>query len=97
MGSLTSRPRITTGANTITQTQESSSAAPSETITTNGQIQEQIEAARLSIETEQRAASAASLLRRERGRFGTILTGFRGLLGANDTAQTTTRKTLLGE
>lgn len=35
-----------------------------------------------------------SLLRRSRGRFGTVLTGFRGLL---DLAGSGQRKTLLGE
>jgi hypothetical protein len=44
-------------------------------------------------ESERRAAS---LLRRERGRLGTVLTGFRGLLGlSNDNGGA--RKTLLGE
>jgi hypothetical protein len=37
----------------------------------------------------------ASLLSRDRGRFGTILTSFRGFLG--QTAQAPKRKTLLGE
>lgn len=36
-----------------------------------------------------------NLLSRERGRFGTIATGFRGFLGQSDTQNT--RKTLLGE
>ncbi len=37
-----------------------------------------------------------SLLARDRGRFGTILTGFKGLLDTI-TGQNTGRKTLLGE
>lgn len=36
-----------------------------------------------------------SLLRRDRGRLGTILSSFRGILGLSDNAQP--RKTLLGE
>ena len=36
-----------------------------------------------------------NLLRRNRGRLGTVLTGFRGLLSLNDNA--TQRKNLLGE
>ena len=36
-----------------------------------------------------------SLLGRERSRFGTVLTGFRGLLGLSENTQP--RKTLLGE
>ena len=38
---------------------------------------------------------ATSLLARDRGRFGTILTGFRGFLGTKDNG--VQRKTLLGE
>lgn len=40
-----------------------------------------------------------NLLQRSRGRFGTILTGFRGLLDTSDNANAsrTPRKTLLGE
>lgn len=41
------------------------------------------------------AGRAASLLLRDRGRFGTVLTGFRGLLAASNDARP--RKTLLGE
>ncbi len=41
-------------------------------------------------------ARTDSLLRRTRGRFGTILTGFRGILESKDNEQKT-RKTLLGE
>lgn len=46
-------------------------------------------------EEEGNARRVETLLRRERGRLGTILTGFRGVLGlSNDAPQ---RKTLLGE
>ena len=38
----------------------------------------------------------ANLLARDRGRFGTVLTSFRGFLGQNNAA-TIQRKTLLGE
>lgn len=41
------------------------------------------------------AARTASLLKRSRGRFGTIRTGFRGLL--SPAGQESGRKTLLGE
>ncbi|MCB1563468.1 MAG: hypothetical protein KDJ75_07835 [Alphaproteobacteria bacterium] len=47
-------------------------------------------------EEEQQAARARSLLERSRGRFGTIQTGFRGLLGLA-AGQNGQRKTLLGE
>ena len=52
-------------------------------------------------DTEKSQAKAASgaraqnLLKRERSRFGTVLTGFRGLLGKAKTSSQ--RKTLLGE
>ena len=48
--------------------------------------------------TEEQTAEQArrqGLLERDRGRFGTIQTGFRGLLGLIDNAPQ--RKTLLGE
>ena len=38
-----------------------------------------------------------NLLSRPRSRFGTILTGFRGILSESDQAQSAQRKTLLGE
>lgn len=38
-----------------------------------------------------------SLLRRSRGRFGTILTGFRGFLSQQDKPEEKGPKTLLGE
>ena len=44
---------------------------------------------------EERKARAENLLQRDRGRFGTVLTGFRGLLSTNE--NTGGRKTLLGE
>lgn len=47
-------------------------------------------------EEERQAARARSLLERSRGRFGTIRTGFRGLLGLAAGADGQ-RKTLLGE
>lgn len=42
-------------------------------------------------------ARTESLLRRSRGRFGTILTGFRGFLNTTDNQGSSSRKTLLGE
>ena len=48
---------------------------------------------------EQRAEDARtqSLLRRSRGRFGTILTGFNGFLNSENSSENEPRKTLLGE
>jgi hypothetical protein len=51
------------------------------------------------VKTEGEIATEArteNLLRRSRGRLGTILTGFRGFLDSNKD-QSTKRKTLLGE
>jgi len=48
----------------------------------------------LSDEALQSEQRSESLLRRNRGRFGTVQTGFRGLLSALNAGQ---RKTLLGE
>ncbi len=52
------------------------------------------------VATEEEVATEArteSLLRRSRGRFGTILTSFRGFLNAKEGSETSSRKTLLGE
>jgi hypothetical protein len=46
-------------------------------------------------EAEMLQARAENLLRRNRSRLGTVLTGFRGVLAPNDLAAQ--RKTLLGE
>lgn len=43
------------------------------------------------------AGRRESLLRRSRGRFGTILTGFRGFLDSSESSKSSGRKTLLGE
>lgn len=50
-------------------------------------------------ESEQAASEQRStnLLGRERGRFGTILTGFRGVLAPANREGSPVRKTLLGE
>lgn len=42
-------------------------------------------------------ARKGNLLRRSRGRFGTILTGFRGFLSPHESSSDNSRKTLLGE
>lgn len=38
-----------------------------------------------------------SLLRRSRGRLGTVLTGFKGFLSSSNQGEEVSRKTLLGE
>ena len=83
MGGLVSKPKAPR-TQTIIQTVP---ATP--TIETNEAV-DQKSADILSSETRQE-----NLLRRNRGRFGTILTGFRGVLDADSSQQK--RKTLLGE
>ena len=84
MGSLTSRPDVPTQPQIITITQ------PAESIATLV-----VETSDTDSEDTASESRSQSLLSRERGRFGTIQTGFRGLLGATDPS--TARKTLLGE
>ena len=89
MGSLASRakaPQVTY----VTQTQPDTTLSTSTTSGNNTAEQTQ--------QQEQQSQSAArsdDLLRRQRGRSGTILTSFRGLESSN--TQNAGRKTLLGE
>ena len=88
MGSITSRPQVPSQPQTVFVPQPVASVTPTVTDTS----------ASSGTETSQDVATQSrtqSLLQRERGRFGTIQTGFRGLLSQNDQAQS--RKTLLGE
>lgn len=82
MGSLSSRPNVPSLPQTIiTQTASQTAAAPA-----------------VPTQSAEEAFSdirKQSLLGRERSRFGTIETGFRGLLGLSESASP--RKTLLGE
>ena len=90
MGSISSRP---TAPPIQTVAAPSVSVTPStiSTVTTASatEVEQTSEAARVE-EREQ------SLLRRNRGVLGTILTGFQGVLSPNQT-QSSSRKTLLGE
>lgn len=83
MGSLASRP---------------SPPPPTQIITTPAPAPAPVPAPvaepQVSPEDEAREVRRTSLLQRDRSRFGTVLTGFRGLLTGSNTAQ---RKTLLGE
>ena len=86
MGSLTKRPTIPKQVQPATSIQYV--AAPTVDTTTD------------SVPTESESSSEArkeSLLRRTRGRLGTVFTGFRGLLSEASPAENTGRKTLLGE
>jgi hypothetical protein len=89
MGSLTSRPKIPSSPQVVyrpvASTPANNPATPTPaTPPPSGQAG-----------GDEGASRAASLLLRDRGRFGTVLTGFRGLLAPmNDSGG---RKTLLGE
>jgi hypothetical protein len=96
MGSLTARPRISTGASTnaTTVTQplpHISTSPPEESADTSAAQTTGTESESADIHM----ARSLSLLSRDRGRLGTILTGFRGLLSQSN--QNNGRKTLLGE
>ena len=88
MGSLSSSPKVPKSspqvvyipAPTATQTISAASSAPGSP---------SAEEAAAQVRTE-------NLLLRNRGRFGTVLNGFRGFLSPSNEA-TTKRKTLLGE
>jgi len=83
MGSLASRPSVPS-IQTIYTPVYSPAPSPAPIATPSGPSEQE----------QQSARRAASLLERNRGAYGTVLTGFRGLLGQNSGAQ---RKTLLGE
>ena len=89
MGSLTSGPKAPAPQTRVVYVPQpvNTVAAPASTPdTTNTETQEQETASEVR---------AQSLLGRERSRFGTVKTSFRGLLGLADNTQQ--RKTLLGE
>lgn len=88
MGSLTSRPKTPASPQVVyvpaPVTNPSAPSAPPPTPASTPVADPETEA----------KTRAASLLLRDRGVFGTILTGFRGLLSP---AAAASRKTLLGE
>jgi len=88
MGSLTSRPSVPTQPQVVFVPQPVVTTPPAAP-TPSGEAKEN------SAEETSSEARRQNLLGRERSRFGTVQTGFRGLLGvSNETGQ---RKTLLGE
>jgi len=98
MGSLTSKPKAVSSVQPqivyVPQTSVTSPATP--TPPTNGGA----DTGTTTPAPTPEAARKSSLLSRDRGRFGTILTGFKGLLdsitGQNANGNPA-RKTLLGE
>ena len=84
MGSLTKRTA------TVPTYQPSVVSVPTPTVTESAPESASEEDIREDVRQE-------SLLRRSRGRLGTVFTGFRGLLSESANSADTTRKTLLGE
>lgn len=88
MGSLASRPSVPSPQPLIIQ--QAPTPITTAAITTPSEEEQEIADAKTASE-----ARRTSLLGRDRSRFGTILTGFRGLLGTTENAPR--RNTLLGE
>ena len=91
MGSISSRPKVPTTPQVVFVPQSTptpTSTSTSASTNTNADT---------SADTPATASEAreSNLLRRSRGRSGTVLTGFRGLLGTANNSQA--KKTLLGE
>lgn len=88
MGSLASRPTVPTQPQVVVVSESTSGNAQSETSASG------IDTSDTDTASE---ARQQSLLGRDRSRFGTIQTGFRGLLGLAETNSRDQRKTLLGQ
>lgn len=102
MGSLTSRPKIQRAPQIIytsapVTTVSSTATASDNTSSTDTSTSDQTSDAASAVEDAQSASEnrASNLLLRTRGRQGTVLTSFRGVL--SDFAGGGERKTLLGE
>lgn len=104
MGSITSRPKAP--AQTAVRTKIIYVTSPSATDTTSAASSSSTSSASTdtaatdtasapSEDEAQAAARVQGLLQRNRGIFGTVLTGFKGLLSPSDAVPH--RKTLLGE
>ncbi|MBL4804583.1 MAG: hypothetical protein JKY71_06925 [Alphaproteobacteria bacterium] len=93
MGSLASRPKVPTSVANVQPVYIQQAATPTTSPTPNETPSAEEQAA-ADAKTASEARST-SLLGRDRSRFGSILTGFRGLLGTTENAQR--RNTLLGE
>jgi len=91
MGSLTSGPKAPTPQPQIVYVPQAVNTVTAPVSTPDPvSVQEQAEETATQVRQQ-------NLLGRERSRFGTIQTSFRGLLGLRDGVQTQPRKTLLGE
>ncbi|MCB1531740.1 MAG: hypothetical protein KDJ35_02610 [Alphaproteobacteria bacterium] len=92
MGSLGSRPSVPAPQPQVVYVPAPSSTASSTSASQSASESSSAEAAA----NAEREARTSSLLQRERGRFGTITTSFRGLLGLSNN-DGGSKKTLLGE
>jgi hypothetical protein len=96
MGSLASRPKAPSTPQPqivyVPSPASSPEPAPEKSSPKQGEPEKKKET---DISEKQSKARAKSLLKRDRSRFGTVLTGFRGLLGSAPARPE--RKTLLGE
>jgi len=85
MGSITSRPQVPSQPQTVFVPQTVTPTTTDTSTSDSTDVQEAVSQSRIQ-----------SLLQRERGRFGTIQTGFTGLLSLGSNTDSG-RKTLLGE
>lgn len=99
MGSISSRPKVPATSSQVVyvpvyqQTSTPTSATSAGSVT--GQSETATDAAGEAEKKSQERAE--NLLKRDRSRFGTVLTGFRGLLASASGEASPQRKTLLGE
>ncbi len=92
MGSLTSRPKVPSYQPT---TQVIYVPAPTQSVMTSPSVTTSPTSGTETPQDNSAQVKADNLLNRDRSRFGTITTSFRGLLSL--TGQNSGRKTLLGE
>lgn len=94
MGSLSSRPSVPKQPSVVFVSQPPPSPAPITPSSTN----EEGQGGNSQTDTTGAAVKRTeNLLRRDRSRFGTVKTSFRGLLSSLAGDQTSQKKTLLGE
>jgi hypothetical protein len=94
MGSLASRPKAPATSTQVVYV-PSYSPAPSASSKASETSSPPAQSTESDASEEQSKARSESLLKRDRSRFGTVLTGFKGLLSS--AVQSPHRKTLLGE
>jgi len=97
MGSITSRPKVPTTPRVVYVPQPAPAPAPAPTQPATPPSND-AGGGNENNDTAAREVREQNLLTRERSRYGTVRTGFRGLLSlASAAGDNTKRKTLLGE